>query len=37
MQLLLVPIESTFAYFEAALGYLERHGKPAAQGSERTT
>ena len=30
MQLLFVSSESTFTYFEATRGYLERYGKPLA-------
>ena len=35
MQLHFVPTESTFAYFEAARGYLERYGKPVAFYSDK--
>jgi hypothetical protein len=30
MQLLFVKSESTFTYFEATRGYIEKHGKPLA-------
>jgi transposase len=35
MRLLLVPSESTFAYFEALRGYLEAHGRPVALYSDK--
>ena len=35
MRLLLVPSESTFAYFEALQGYLEAHGRPVALYSDK--
>lgn len=35
MQLLFVPTESTFGYFEAARSYIERHGKPMAFYSDK--
>jgi Helix-turn-helix domain len=35
MQLHFVPTESTFAYFEAARGYLEQYGKPVAFYSDK--
>ncbi len=37
MQLLFVPTESTFGYFEAARAYIERHGKPMAFYSDKAS
>lgn len=37
MQLLFVPTESTFAYFAATRAYLERHGKPVAFYSDKSS
>jgi len=37
MQLHFVPTESTFAYFETTLAYLERHGKPVAFYSDKAS
>ncbi len=35
MQLYFAPTETTFAYFEALRGYLQRHGKPVALYSDK--
>lgn len=35
MQLRFVKSESTFTYFEATRGYIEKHGKPLALKSSR--
>ena len=35
MELLFVPVETTFAYFTAARRYLERHGRPVAFYSDK--
>ena len=37
MQLLFVSSESTFTYFEATRGYLERYGKPLAFYSDKAS
>ncbi|MCQ1865452.1 ISNCY family transposase [Escherichia coli] len=37
MQLLFVSSESTFTYFEATRGYLEKHGKPLALYSDKAS
>lgn len=37
MQLLFVSSESTFTYFEATWGYLERYGKPLAFYSDKAS
>lgn len=37
MQLLFVSSESTFTYFEAIRGYLERYGKPLAFCSDKAS
>jgi transposase len=35
MELLFVPVETTFAYFDATRRYLERHGRPVAFYSDK--
>lgn len=37
MQLIFVKSESTFTYFEATRGYLEKHGKPLALYSDKAS
>ena len=37
MQLLFVKSESTFTYFEATRGYIEKHGKPLALYSDKAS
>ncbi|WP_370516591.1 hypothetical protein [Klebsiella michiganensis] len=37
MQLIFVSSESTFTYFEATRGYLERYGKPLAFYSDKAS
>ncbi len=37
MQLRFVKSESTFTYFEATRGYLEKHGKPLALYSDKAS
>ena len=37
MQLRFVKSESTFSYFEATRGYIEKHGKPLALYSDKAS